>query len=100
MILQTILWKIRRQYSIFERSLASRKGPRTISRSWVRTMKDYARDLESPVSEAGSVPQMLQPTISPPRHDAFWGHMYLLAFAAMCTTWFLVFHHAAPRKTD
>ena len=51
---------------------------------------------DSPMSEEGSVPQMLQPSTSPPRHDAFWGHVYMLAFAAMCTTWFLVYLHTEP----
>ncbi|KIX09784.1 uncharacterized protein Z518_00865 [Rhinocladiella mackenziei CBS 650.93] len=34
-----------------------------------------------------------------PRHDAFWGQLYMLALAAMCTTWFLVFLHTqSPSK--
>lgn len=49
-------------------------------------------------NEVESVPEVFaQPASSPPRHDAFWGHIYLLAFAAMWTTWFLVFlHTTAP----
>lgn len=34
-----------------------------------------------------------------PQHDAFWGQIYLLAFAAMCTTWFMVFLQTqSPKK--
>ena len=32
----------------------------------------------------------------PPHHDAFWGHLYLLALAAMVTTWFIIFLHTDP----
>ena len=52
-----------------------------------------------PSSLDESLPQVVQPTANPPRHDAFWGHIYLLAFAAMCTTWFLVYLHTeAPDR--
>jgi Plasma-membrane choline transporter len=57
------------------------------------------RRLDS-VSEEGSVPEMVGlPTNTPPRHDAFFGHIYLLALGAMFTTWFLVFLHTAPPGT-
>jgi len=54
----------------------------------------------SPTNELESVPEVVaQLASSPPRHDAFWGHIYLLAFAAMWTTWFLVFLHTAAPAT-
>jgi Plasma-membrane choline transporter len=52
-----------------------------------------------PSSLDESLPQIVQPSTNPPRHDAFWGHMYLLSFAAMCATWFLVYLHTeAPDR--
>lgn len=40
-----------------------------------------------------------QTTRQQPQHDAFWGQIYLLAFAAMCTTWFMVFLQTqSPKK--
>jgi hypothetical protein len=47
-----------------------------------------------------SVPEMVGlPIASPPRHDAFFGHVYLLALAAMFTTWFLVYLHTEAPGT-
>lgn len=43
-----------------------------------------------------SVPQIIQPGTNPPRHDSFWGHMYLLSVATMFATWFLVYLHTEP----
>lgn len=52
------------------------------------------------VSEEGSVAEMVGlPMTSPPRHDAFFGHVYLLALAAMFTTWFLVYLHTEAPGT-
>ena len=42
------------------------------------------------------VPQIVQPISDPPRHDVFWGHIYLLSLAAMFATWFLVYLHTEP----
>ena len=42
------------------------------------------------------VPQIVQPVSDPPRHDVFWGHIYLLSLAAMFATWFLVYLHTEP----
>ena len=42
------------------------------------------------------VPQIVQTGGDPPRHDAFWGHIYLLAIAAMFATWFIVYLHTEP----
>lgn len=56
-----------------------------------RLLLDRSSDT-SPEHE--SVPEVIQdPPGRPPRHDAFWGHVYLLALAAMCASWFLVFLH-------
>lgn len=47
-----------------------------------------------------SVPEMVGLAVaSPPRHDAFFGHIYLLALAAMFTTWFLVYLHTEAPGT-
>jgi len=44
--------------------------------------------------EDESVPDGIQPPLAQqPRHDWFWGQLYMLALAAMCTSWFLVFLH-------
>ena len=40
-----------------------------------------------------------QPQIQQPRHDAFWGQLYMLSLAAMCATWFLVMLHTQPPST-
>ena len=42
------------------------------------------------------IPQIVQASNDPPRHDAFWGHVYLLALAAMFATWFIVYLHTEP----
>ncbi|EXJ93425.1 hypothetical protein A1O1_01817 [Capronia coronata CBS 617.96] len=48
-----------------------------------------------------SVPDGVRPAVHQPRHDAFWAQVYLLALAAMCTTWFLVFLHTeSPRSNQ
>jgi hypothetical protein len=47
-------------------------------------------------ARGGNIPP---PTVQQPRHDAFWGQLYLLALAAMCTTWFLVLLHTEPPST-
>ena len=47
-----------------------------------------------PSSDVESIPQvMVHAAANPPRHDAFWGHIYLLSLAAMFATWFLVYLH-------
>ena len=47
-----------------------------------------------PSSDGEAVPQsMTQTGGSPPRHDAFWGHIYLLSMTAMFATWFMVYLH-------
>ena len=40
-----------------------------------------------------------QPQVQQPRHDAFWGQLYLLSLAAMCATWFLVLLHTQSPST-
>ncbi|EXJ91848.1 hypothetical protein A1O3_00398 [Capronia epimyces CBS 606.96] len=47
-----------------------------------------------------SIPDSIQPAIHQPRHDPFWGQVYFLALAAMCTTWFLVFLHTQSPSTN
>lgn len=45
-----------------------------------------------------SVPEIVPPHQgSPPQHDAFWGHLYLIALAGMCTTWFIYWIQTSPR---
>ena len=47
-----------------------------------------------PSSDGDSVPQvMTQAAGNPPRHDSFWGNLYLLLLAAMFATWFMVYLH-------
>lgn len=47
-----------------------------------------------PSSDGDSVPQvMVQAASNPPRHDAFWAHLYLLLLAGLFATWFLVYLH-------
>lgn len=46
-----------------------------------------------------SLPGSAQPAIHQPRHDAFWGQVYLLALASMFTTWFLVYLHTQSPST-
>ncbi|KAL2424195.1 Choline transporter-like protein ctl1 [Exophiala dermatitidis] len=53
------------------------------------------------ISPAESRPGGVQPVIHQPRHDPFWGQVYLLSLAAMCTTWFLVYLHTqSPRANQ
>ena len=48
----------------------------------------------SPSSDSDSVPQvMVQAAGNAPRHDSFWGNLYLLLLASMFATWFLVYLH-------
>jgi hypothetical protein len=55
------------------------------------TLLDHPRP---PSSDGDSVPQvMVQAASNPPRHDSFWGSLYLLLLAAMFATWFLVYLH-------
>lgn len=47
--------------------------------------------------DSESVPELVpQYEGRAPQHDTFWGHIFLLAFAAMITTWFVVFLHTDP----
>lgn len=51
--------------------------------------------------ESESLPETIQQTQSQqPRHDAFWGQLYLLALASMCATWFLVLLHTQSPSTN
>jgi len=48
-----------------------------------------------------SVPESVQqPLAQQPKHDAFWGQLYLLALTAMFATWFLVFLHTQSPSTN
>jgi Plasma-membrane choline transporter len=42
---------------------------------------------------------MAQVAAEPPRHDAFWGHLFLLCLAATFATWFLVYLHTEAPGT-
>jgi hypothetical protein len=51
--------------------------------------------------EQDSVPDGIPPPqVQQPRHDAFFGQLYLLSLAAMCTTWFLVMLHTQSPSTN
>ena len=56
------------------------------------------RDIDPPNSDTSSVP----PTVSiqpmePPRHDAFWGNLYLISLASLFASFLLVYlHTSAP----
>ena len=46
-----------------------------------------------------SVPEIVPPHQGrPPQHDAFWGHLYLLALAGMFATWFIFWLQTTPRE--
>lgn len=48
-------------------------------------------------SEDGSTPLTEFDSVEPPRHDAFWGYLYLISLAALFSSFFLVFlHTSAP----
>ncbi|SLM34353.1 ctl transporter [Lasallia pustulata] len=51
-----------------------------------------------PDSDASSVPPTVSyPAIEPPRHDAFWGSLYLISLASLFASFFLVYlHTSAP----
>lgn len=50
-----------------------------------------------PDSEDGSTPLTECDSVEPPRHDAFWGYLYLISLAALFSSFFLVFlHTSAP----
>lgn len=51
-----------------------------------------------PSSTATSIPALLDPPSEPPRHDAFWGHLFLLLNAGQLATWFLFFLHTTPPR--
>ena len=53
-----------------------------------------------PSSTASNVPPgLVQPSAEPPKHDAFFGHVYLLGIAAVVATWFLVYLHTEAPST-
>ncbi|KIV86152.1 hypothetical protein PV11_01784 [Exophiala sideris] len=47
-----------------------------------------------------SPPDAIQQPNQQPRHDSFWGQVYLLNLAAMFTTWFLVFLHTKSPSSN
>lgn len=50
-----------------------------------------------PDSEDGSTPLIEFDSVEPPRHDGFWGYLYLISLAALFSSFFLVFlHTSAP----
>jgi hypothetical protein len=62
-----------------------------------RVLLDCSRH---PSSTGEDVPALMAPIAAePPRHDAFWGHLFLLCLGAAFATWFLVYLHTeAPGK--
>lgn len=50
--------------------------------------------------ENGPPDDIQQPPNQQPKHDSFWGQVYLLNLAAMFTTWFLVFLHTKSPSTN
>jgi hypothetical protein len=58
---------------------------------------------EDQLAREGTVADGIQSSPSSsqqPRHDSFWGQVYLLNLAAMFTTWFLVFLHTQSPGTN
>ncbi|MCJ1363888.1 hypothetical protein MMC16_002997 [Acarospora aff. strigata] len=53
---------------------------------------------QPPDSEADSVPPTISyPVTEPPRHDSFWGSLYLICLASLFASFFLVYlHTSAP----
>lgn len=48
--------------------------------------------------DGDSLPEIVPPHDgNPPHHDAFWGHLYLLALTGMFATWFLYWLQTSPR---
>lgn len=85
--------------SIQEFRKPSRSGYQDESQFISDTDRDALLD-QSPTSP-NDAPALMVPGLfaEPPRHDIFWGHLYLLCFAATFATWFLVFLHTeAPGK--
>ncbi|KIW42836.1 uncharacterized protein PV06_06345 [Exophiala oligosperma] len=62
--------------------------------------KRLLADEQSRAIDGHGQPDDLQPPPNrQPKHDAFWGQIYLLNLAAMFTTWFLIFLHTeSPSK--
>ena len=47
-----------------------------------------------PDSDTSSTPPAIShPTVEPPRHDSFWGSLYLISLAALFASFFLVYLH-------
>ena len=57
-------------------------------------------DPRPPFSDTSAGPQIPAALTDPPRHDAFFAHIYFLAVGGMFTTWFMVFisTHAPDSK--
>lgn len=50
-----------------------------------------------PESDASSTPPTASyPAEEPPRHDAFWGSLYLISLASLFSSFFLVYLHTSP----
>ncbi|KAL6251799.1 hypothetical protein RBB50_002009 [Rhinocladiella similis] len=58
-----------------------------------------ADDQSHVLGEHGRPDDLQQPLNRQPKHDAFWGQIYLLNLAAMFTTWFLIFLHTESPTT-
>ena len=60
--------------------------------------EDYLVRPHPPDSDTSSAPPIVaNPIAEPPRHDAFWGSLYLISLAALFASFFLIYlHTAAP----
>ena len=60
--------------------------------------EDNSNRPHPPDSDTSSAPPLIaDPIAEPPRHDAFWGSLYLISLAALFASFFLVYlHTAAP----
>lgn len=93
---------------VVDRRLNDSPMPFQAFKGQVRLEPDHLqrnRDLEAArgISRPASV-ETVPPTVpvaadEPPRHDQFWGHLYLICLFGMFATFFLVFlHTSAPSK--
>ena len=51
-----------------------------------------------PDSDTSSIPPTIGPSTDPPKHDVFWGNLYLLALISLFASFFLVWLHTSNPK--
>ena len=61
---------------------------------------EYARANRppDPDSDTDSIPPTIGPSTDPPKHDVFWGNLYILALISLFASFFLVWLHTSNPK--